>query len=253
MTAVDLVALLRARYAAPAWAFFDEFREATGGGVRALDGIAVGLYAGQGLEIHGFEVKVARSDLVRELADPSKAEAVARHCDRFYLVLADPDWAEDARLAVPEAWGILAPTVAAGVPALRLRRKAVRLMGISKGPVRGFIASLARRALADGGVPEAEVARRVYAATRKVEAKAAAERDVRTRDRLDAEAHEALRHRVADFERRSGLKIDAWGAGDVGDRVRRLGDLERLVREARGLHDSLAVALKPAPDKVLLP
>lgn len=56
--------------------------------------------------VHGFEVKVSRSDWLTELADPSKAEAWARHCHYFWLVAADKSIVRDD---LPASWGLLVP------------------------------------------------------------------------------------------------------------------------------------------------
>ncbi len=56
--------------------------------------------------IHGFEVKVSRSDWLTELADPSKAEAWAQHCHYFWLVASDKSIVRDD---LPDGWGLLVP------------------------------------------------------------------------------------------------------------------------------------------------
>lgn len=57
--------------------------------------------------VHGFEVKVSRSDWLRELADPSKAEAWKQFCQHWWLV-APRDVVKPGEL--PEGWGHLAPS-----------------------------------------------------------------------------------------------------------------------------------------------
>lgn len=54
--------------------------------------------------IHGFEVKVSRSDWLRELHDLSKAEAWARYCHHWWLV-SPPGLVREGEL--PEGWGHL--------------------------------------------------------------------------------------------------------------------------------------------------
>lgn len=56
--------------------------------------------------IHGFEVKVSRSDWLTELADPTKAEAWAQHCHYFWLVASDKSI---VRGDLPVGWGLLVP------------------------------------------------------------------------------------------------------------------------------------------------
>ena len=58
------------------------------------------------LPVHGFEVKVSRSDWLRELADADKAQAWKRYCHHWWLV-APRDVVKPGEL--PEGWGHLAP------------------------------------------------------------------------------------------------------------------------------------------------
>lgn len=61
---------------------------------------------GERQSIHGFEVKVSRSDWLTELSDPSKAEAWSRYCHYFWLVASDKSI---VRNDLPEGWGLLVP------------------------------------------------------------------------------------------------------------------------------------------------
>jgi hypothetical protein len=54
----------------------------------------------------GFEVKVSRADWLTELRDPSKAEAWARYCHYWTLVVSDVDIVRDD---LPTGWGLLVP------------------------------------------------------------------------------------------------------------------------------------------------
>lgn len=56
--------------------------------------------------VHGFEVKVSRSDWLRELADADKAEAWSRYCHHWWLV-APREVVRPGEL--PDGWGHLAP------------------------------------------------------------------------------------------------------------------------------------------------
>lgn len=58
--------------------------------------------------IEGHEVKVSRSDWLAELADPTKADAWARHCHRWWLVVPHRDIVKDGEL--PDGWGLMAPS-----------------------------------------------------------------------------------------------------------------------------------------------
>lgn len=106
----QLRALLRDRHLPkrnrPEWAYLEEVRNAPGfDATRSLDALAVHLWPSRGHEIHGYEIKCSRSDWLRELKDPHKAEAFAGWCDRFWIVAA-PGIVRDE---LPIAWGLLEP------------------------------------------------------------------------------------------------------------------------------------------------
>ncbi len=61
---------------------------------------------GERQSIHGFEVKVSRSDWLAELRTPEKADAWSRYCHYFWLVAADKTI---VRNDLPDGWGLLVP------------------------------------------------------------------------------------------------------------------------------------------------
>lgn len=73
-----------------------------------IDAVAVGIWRRTEHLVHGFEIKVSRGDLLAELRDPSKAEAGARMCDRWWLALGHPRLLRDDDV-LPPGWGVLAP------------------------------------------------------------------------------------------------------------------------------------------------
>lgn len=90
MKTPDVKAALRARFIAPEWSLFFEVADATGSRQsRWADAVAMNLYPSRGLEIHGFEIKVSRSDWLRELKDPTKSAPVQRYCDRWWIICPD--------------------------------------------------------------------------------------------------------------------------------------------------------------------
>jgi hypothetical protein len=74
---------------------------------RRIDVVAVGLLKRSDYLIHGFEVKVSRSDLLSELREPAKAASAQRYCDRWWLALSTTDLLKDSD-KVPKHWGIIA-------------------------------------------------------------------------------------------------------------------------------------------------
>lgn len=73
--------------------------------MRTADSLAQDTWEAQGLALHGHEVKVSRADWLTELADPSKADAFRRYCDRWWLVVPDRAIVRDD---LPDGWGLLA-------------------------------------------------------------------------------------------------------------------------------------------------
>jgi hypothetical protein len=80
----------------------------------------------------GHEVKVSRSDVLAELADPMKAEPWARYCSRWWLVVARPELVDG--LAVPEAWGIMSPPAGRRTRTMTVLREAPKLKPADTGP-----------------------------------------------------------------------------------------------------------------------
>lgn len=88
----DLLELLRARFErdggnGPRYVFATHVRNrASFDASRTFDAVAVDLWRSSGLPVHVFEVKVSRSDWLRELADPDKSAAAIDRGDTFSVV-----------------------------------------------------------------------------------------------------------------------------------------------------------------------
>lgn len=74
------------------------------GSNRRADLVRVGMWASRGTGVDVHEIKVSRSDWLRELDDPAKAEAWWPYCNRFWVV-APSGIVQAAEL--PEGWGLL--------------------------------------------------------------------------------------------------------------------------------------------------
>ncbi len=201
-TAQELAAMLRARYCAPEYAFVEEARAGTGWKAnRSADGLALSLWPSRGIYFSGFEIKVSRSDWRREVSNPAKAEEIASFC-KYWWVVAPAGLVDSGDL--PETWGLLEPERG------KLKVK-VKAPALDPAPVTiHVIAALLRRVTEQytptGGVRDAiqaQVSERLTRAT---------------------EAHEyemkCLRDRIGAFEKSSGVSIDEWSAGEIGEAVR---------------------------------
>lgn len=211
MNTPEVYAALRERFAPPEWAIFFEVANGTGShGRRYADAVAMNLYPSRGLEVHGFEVKVSRSDWHRELVNPAKAEDVYRFCDRWWLVVGDAKIVKQGEL--PSTWGLIVPRGSA----LAIVTQAPKL---EPQPLsRPFFAALTRRA---ASVPHEEMEAIVR---KRVEEEVARQRPhdryLLERDRKELDD---LRKKVQAFEEASGLSIgNNWSHKpyDVGKVVR---------------------------------
>lgn len=74
---------------------------------RTADFVAMDLWPSKGLEFHGHEVKVSRSDWLSELKEPEKAGEFIPYMDRWWLVVNDRAIVKAGEL--PKGWGLMAP------------------------------------------------------------------------------------------------------------------------------------------------
>ncbi len=111
-TEADVVEALERRYGAFAG---NGPRYATAYGVRShagfdarrtADFVAMDLWPSGGLRMHGHEVKVSRSDWLRELKDPSKAAEFIPYMNCWWLAVSDKRIVRAGEL--PDDWGLLA-------------------------------------------------------------------------------------------------------------------------------------------------
>lgn len=105
ITADDIRKALAERYCEPEW--FLGFEVGNGCGVNATrhaDAIAINQWPHKGHEVRGFEIKVSKQDLKRELEIGAKSEALAQYCNYWYLVV--PQGLTDD-VQIPQTWGVL--------------------------------------------------------------------------------------------------------------------------------------------------
>lgn len=217
MSTERLRVALRKRCAAPQWCLLEEVRESVGhGSKRSADAIAMSTWEGRGLELHGFELKASRSDWLRELKDPEKAEPLTRYCDRWWVVAADAGIVRDGEL--PPGWGLLVLRgsvlqTAVGAP----KRESV------SSPDRPFLAALLRRAAEQFAerIPQDEVDARVRAGVEETVARRDADPD-----RKALETRAVL---LDNLEAKLGFRV--YGIGNIDAIVR----AHALIKEADGL------------------
>lgn len=240
-----VAAVLQKKYGKPEFAFLRQVRNATGyqQRTRTADALSMGLWPSRGLHLHGFEIKVSRSDWAHELKQPGKAEEIARYCHFWWLAVPDAAIVKDGELPMP--WGLL--ECKSGTPRVV---KQAPFTEKPQPPTMEFFASLMR------SVSEDDTALADVQKLMQKELWAAEERGRKLAEasaKREAEAILAhsgdLMKRVADFEEASGIRIDRYSnyfSGQIGAAV-------NLIRSERGianLVDDAAERLKRAGDEL---
>ncbi|MEM9467771.1 MAG: hypothetical protein AAGA90_20530 [Actinomycetota bacterium] len=105
-TTSELLAALANRYPSSEgqWINLTEVPQHPQQGGRRIDFLAIHTWGSRGYAHHGHEIKASRSDWLRELKDPSKADPWIRRCHRWWLVT-PPDVVQPGEL--PDTWGHL--------------------------------------------------------------------------------------------------------------------------------------------------
>lgn len=127
MDATELTSILRGHYLAPNRPAGGLFAAEVGSpcGRRRADALWLPLTRAGGTGLVGHELKVSRSDVMAELADPTKAEPWAQYCSRWWLVVSDPSLVEG--LEIPESWGIMSPPSGRRTRSMTVLRPAPKL------------------------------------------------------------------------------------------------------------------------------
>lgn len=241
-TEANVLAALAARYPKPAWAFLPQVRNGTGWtrNERYADALAFSLWPSRGLELHGFEIKVSRSDWQRELADPAKADTFSRHADRWWVVAPEGVVLPGE---LPATWGYVVATLRGDKVVLATRTNAPITPDVDRLP-KSFVASVLRAAQRDDPA-EAEIAARVYRAV--AEQREANEKTFAARVEGMKQSHAAevsqLRSTIQRFENAAGVRLSDYpwngtSAESIGALVKALvqGRLEEKRRELENLY-----------------
>ncbi len=258
INAKRIVELLRAeRHAGEEWSTFTEVRNATGfTDPRYMDLFAVNVWPSKAYRSVAYEVKVDRSDFMKEILDPTKrelAETVAMECwfaTPSGLVQKDE---------VPEGWGLVTISTTGQLKTLKMPRQRK-----PKAWDMGFIASLLRKAsmppsevptslwrLAGREITEAELLQLAHKQVEKQKDK--------TREEVEAELEEQHKRNLewrderikrfdefkAQVAKALGIKEHPhWHGEDDLLLTLKAGINRQAVAEMKRLHQSLAKSLK---------
>lgn len=251
----DMVLLLRDYYKTPEYVLLPQIRNNAGfSATRTIDALAMSVWPSRGLYLTGVEIKVSRSDWLRELRNPRKADEVAEYCDFWMLAVADESIVREGEL--PPTWGLLTPGKAG-----KLKQKQPPSKLEAKPTSRGFLAAILKGAM-EVTVPltlvDAEIERRVNERLAKLE-----ENTVKrlTRD-LDVvklrKRNEELEAAAQAFKDASGVWLDATNTEHLKKLGAALGLLSyssphdwlgRLIREVDGTSKTLRQLRDAIPAK----
>lgn len=226
----DVVRLLEERYAGNDWVLIPQVPDGTGAAKsRTADAVAMSLWPSRGLELHGFEVKVSRSDWLKEInGSGQKSDAIAKYCDRWWAVVT----AGNAKVEeVPKGWGLMLVNQAG--TGITVKKPAPEL---TPKPIdRAFLAGLLRasnRYFEAINTPDAHKSalsaqwRLGYEEGRKAETK---------RPGTDWHAEfDKIAKALLEFEAASGIRISQYTDGkELGELVKRARTLDgRQLRQA---------------------
>lgn len=206
--------LLRKRYPSPEWSLMEEVAPATGGGTGYADAVAVNLWNSRGHSVQGFEIKVSRSDWLRELKKPAKAESVYQYCD-FWWIVAPKGVVLAGEL--PPTWGLLE----VGPASIRMVTQGPKLE--SKPMTRAFFASLIRRSTENIATTAQRMQQSaVNAAYAQIEERVKQEVDRRTK------SARAMEERMAKLKEETGLDFTNSYTGPTAATIRMAQRLETL-------------------------
>jgi hypothetical protein len=194
----EIFEMLRRKFPEGEYALMQEVRNDAGHQAsRSADAIAMGLWPSRGLLVHGIELKVSRTDWLKEMKNPEKAEAIFQYCDHFWLLIGS---AEVAKIEeVPATWGLMVVTKSC----IKIVKEAPRL---TPNPLaRGFVAAMLKRGTT-GVIQPQELQSRVKSASETLiknkESQWNAEK-IRLQNDLTT-----LQEKVAAFEKSSGIDLN---------------------------------------------
>ncbi len=227
-----LLGRLLVRYCQPEWAFLPKVRNKTGYSAkksRYIDGMAMNLYPSRGHEVYGFECKSHRSDWLKELSDPDKADELLGYCDRWWIVIGRADLVKPDEL--PKTWGLLVPrgeglVVKKQAPELKPKLELDR----------GFVASMIRRAM-EHILPETEWEDKVSKSWQEgyETGKQKNERMIKHHKKQADEAEKTIQ----DFEDLTGLQINEWNLGRIAEAVKVIQNAKTMDQIVEATEDSL--------------
>lgn len=214
-----------------AYEMLREVRNATGyGGERSADALVVSVWPSRGVWFGGVEVKVARNDWLRELAEPAKSHAVQKFCS-YWWIATPPDIVRAGEL--PETWGHIEVTEKSAKVLVQAPKLA------AEPPSATFVASVLRNQAANVTRIESAAHQRGYELASKrfegaedaVHLKAQLEQS-EARGRRVQQDRDAFFEQIATFERETGVSLSGYRGQRAPEEFKAL---QRAVRALDGV------------------
>lgn len=224
MIAADVLACIRRTFDAKEYVVLANVRNQTGFSrqQRYADALAISLWPSKGIELHGFEIKVSRSDWLSELKQPEKSHEIGRFCHRWWV--AAPAGVVKAE-EVPQMWGYLEVGEKRSVKKVSAPLRTVEQWSAT------FVASVFR-SFGEDTISKAEAEQMAQERAKQYEADALAAGQVKVdlsiaESRLKSRERDfaLYRERVEAFEQASGISFSqgyTWDQGRIGAVVKAL-------------------------------
>ena len=214
---------LRLRYTGNDWAFATEVQNENGAKMRQkADAVAMMMWPSRGYEVHGFEIKASRTDWLKELNTPAKADPIASQCDFWWVVTNQGIVAPNE---LPKNWGLL---VARGDRDLRTD---VRAGNLDPAPItRAFMACFTRR-IGQRDAREFQSQMNVartegYERGLEEGKRQASKEDERANDKHDRDLWRQIEEL---FEKKTGRVLTLRNVEKISDQIRRYADAEDFI------------------------
>ena len=239
----DLWSILRSKYPENEYALMEEVSDAAGYyRSNSADYIAVCLWPSRGLAVNGIELKSFRSDWLRELKKPDKAENIFKNCDYFWLLTTDDTIAKIEE--IPATWGWMC--VKGSKIIIKKQAPKLEPQTLSK----GFVISMLKRACNRDKYVHIDT---IQDKIEQAKEQALRYKEIENKRRMDR-ANELI-DIVSEFEKSSGIKFGSWGGykpEKVGKAVKFINDggvdgikkdLERLLTASENIFKRISSVL----------
>lgn len=210
LTADQIDKAVRGMYAKNGYVVLSQVRNGTGYArpARTADMLVVSTWPSRGMFAEGIEIKRDRGDLRRELADPAKADDIAKYCQSWWIAV--PDGLITADMLIPDTWGVI--TVDDKLKARVTKRGAV----FSTVPMDTLFVCATLRKFAESYVHISEIQPQIQAAREDGQKQAESMRQYRLKE---------LENAISRLREEAGIDImsdrghPVWNMGDIGQAV----------------------------------